>query len=261
MAKAPYRKPALRDLSGVSREELEELIIGLVERGDLPAETVHCRLDDIRELAGERAKLVLDRDKYLTTEQQEQLLITVKARFEDNTYRHESIEWAKVQSKLEANPQKMWSLNEMERTGGEPDVVGYYEKTGEYIFYDCSMESPEGRRNICYDREGQEVAERRGSQPNGNAVDIAAAMGIEILTPDQYREFLDLEGVGKEAWAWSKTSAVDRETWTWLKTSAETRESGVALRGHRFDRGMITVSHTNAFNHDVSGAFRGSLRV
>ena len=126
----------------------------------------------------------------LSPEQHEEILGTLKARFEKNMNRHKGLEWAKVQAKLEANTEKLWSLNEMERTGGEPDVIGHDKKTGEYIFYDCSAESPKGRRSVCYDREALES--RKEHKPQNNAIDMAAAMGIEILTEEQYRELQKL---------------------------------------------------------------------
>src|ERR687893_3236882 len=129
--------------------------------------------------------------KELSPEQREELLRALKARFERNMNRHKGLEWAKVQAKLEANTEKLWSLNEMERTGGEPDVVGHDEKTGEYFFYDCSAESPKGRRSVCYDREGQEA--RKEHKQENNAIDMAAAMGIELLTEEEYRELQKLE--------------------------------------------------------------------
>ena len=128
----------------------------------------------------------------LSPEQGEELLKTLKARFEKNMSRHKGLEWAKVQAKLEAHPEKLSSLNAMESTGGEPDVVGYDNRTGEYIFYDCSAESPKGRRSVCYDGEGQEAREKKGVHPAGNAMDMAAAMGIELLTEEQYRELQEL---------------------------------------------------------------------
>src|SRR4030043_1704689 len=142
--------------------------------------------------------------KELSPEQREELLRALKARFEKNMNRHKGLEWANVQAKLEANPKKLWSLNEMERTGGEPDVVGHDQKTGETIFYDCSAESPQGRRNICYDREGQEAREKRGVHPEGNAIDMAAAMGIELLTEEQYRELQKLGEFDTKTSSWGK---------------------------------------------------------
>ena len=129
-------------------------------------------------------------NRKLSTEQCEELLTTLKSRFEKNMKRHQGLEWAEVQAKLKANTEKLWSLNEMERTGGEPDVVAYDNETGEYIFYDCSAETPIGRRNICYDREGLES--RKNNKPENNAIDMAAAIGIEILTEEQYRELQKL---------------------------------------------------------------------
>src|SRR4030066_1764920 len=128
--------------------------------------------------------------KVLSPEQREELFRALKARFEKNMNRHKGLEWAKVQAKLEANTEKLWPLNEMERTGGEPDVVGHDKKTGEYVFYDCSAESPKGRRNVCYDREAQES--RKEHKPKDNAIDMAAAMGIELLTEKEYRELQKL---------------------------------------------------------------------
>ena len=150
--------------------------------------------------------------KELSPEQREELLNTLKTRFENNMDRHERLEWADIQAKLEANAEKLWSLNEMERTGGEPDVVGYDKKTGEYIFYDCSAESPEGRRNVCYDREGLEA--RKSFKPENNAVDMAAAMGIALLTEEQYR-------------ALQKLGNFDMKTSSWIKTPFGISESSV----------------------------------
>src|SRR5512141_1047530 len=129
---------------------------------------------------------IISNKKELSREQRKELLSTLKARFEKNMNRHKCLEWAKVQARLEANPEKLWSLNEMERTGGEPDVVGHDKKTGEYIFYDCSAESPTGRRNVCYDREALDA--RKANKPENDAMEMAAAMGIELLTEEQYRK-------------------------------------------------------------------------
>src|SRR5665811_606038 len=152
--------------------------------------------------------------KELSPEQREELLRVLKARFEKNMNRHKGLEWAKVQAKLEANTEKLWSLYEMERTGGEPDVVGHDNKTGEYIFYDCSAESPKGRRSICYDREGLES--RKEFKPENNAVDMAATMGIELLTEEQYREL-------------QKLGTFDSKTSSWVKTPFEIRNLGGAI--------------------------------
>jgi hypothetical protein len=150
----------------------------------------------------------------LSPEQREELLRVLKARFEKNMTRHKGLEWARVQAKLEANPEKLWSLNEMERTGGEPDVVGHDKTTDEYIFYDCSAESPKGRRSICYDREALEA--RKEHKPDGNAMDTAEAMGIELLTEEQYRHLQTL-------------GTFDTKTSSWVKTPSEIRELGGAL--------------------------------
>ena len=185
--------------------------------------------------------------KELSPEQREELLRALKARFEKNMNRHKGLEWAKVQAKLEANTEKLWSLNEMERTGGEPDVVGHDKKTGEYIFYDCSAESPKGRRNVCYDREGQEAREKRGVHPKGNAIDMAAAMGIELLTEEQYREL-------------QKLGTFDTKTSSWVITPSDIRKLGGALFCDR-RYGNVFVYHNGADSYYGARAFRGSLRV
>jgi hypothetical protein len=169
----------------------------------------------------------------------------LKARFEKNTSRHKGLDWAQVQAKLKANAEKLWSLNEMERTGGEPDVAGHDKKTGEYIFYDCSAESPKGRRSLCYDREALES--RKENKPKGNAVDMAAAMGIELLTEEQYRELQKLGGF-------------DAKTSNWVKTPSNVRKLGGALFcDRRYD--TVFVYHNGAESYYAARAFRGSLRV
>jgi hypothetical protein len=185
--------------------------------------------------------------KELSPEQREELLSALRARFEINMNRHKGLEWAKVQAKLEANTEKLWSLNEMERTGGEPDVVGHDKKMGEHIFYDCSAESPKGRRNVCYDREGQEAREKRGVHPEGNAIDMAAAMGIELLTEEQYREL-------------QKLGNFDTKTSSWVKTPSDIRKLGGALFADR-RYGHVFVYHNSAPSFYGVRAFRGSLRV
>ena len=183
--------------------------------------------------------------KALSPEQREELLKTLKTRFEKNMDRHESLEWAKVKAKLEANPEKLWSLNEMERTGGEPDVVGYDKKTGEYIFFDCSAQSPKSRRSFCYDREALES--RKEHKPKDSAMDAAAAMGVELLSEEQYREL-------------QKLGEFDTTTSSWIKTPPEIRKLGGALFcDRRFN--TIFVYHNGAESYYAARAFRGSLRV
>src|SRR6202795_5041845 len=156
--------------------------------------------------------------KEFSTKHREELLNTLKARFEKNINRHKGLEWAKVKAKLEANAERLWSLNEMERTGGEPDVVGHDKKTGEYIFFDCSAESPKGRTSVCYDREG--LDSRKEHKPKNNALDMAAAMGIELLTEEQYQEL-------------QKLGEFDMKTSSWVKTPADIRKLGGALYAER----------------------------
>jgi hypothetical protein len=183
--------------------------------------------------------------KELLPEQREELLRALKTRFEKNMNRHKGLEWALVQSKLEANSEKLWSLNEMERTGGEPDIAGHDIETGEYIFCDCSAESPNGRRNVCYDREGLEA--RKAFKPEDNAIDMAAAMGIELLTEDQYRE---LQKLGK----------FDTKTSSWVKTPSDIRKLGGALFADR-RYGRVFIYHNSATSYYGVRAFRGSLRI
>lgn len=183
--------------------------------------------------------------KNLSPEQHEELFRTLKARFEKNMNRHKSIEWAKVQAKLEANPEKLWSLYEMERTGGEPDVVGFAKETGEYIFYDCSAESPKGRRSVCYDREAQES--RKEHKPENNAVDMAAAMGIELLTEEEYREL-------------QKLGNFDAKTSSWIKTPSEIRNLGGAVFAD-FRYNTVFIYHNGAESYYGARAFRGSLKI
>jgi len=183
----------------------------------------------------------------LSPEQGEELLKTLQVRFEKNLNRHKGLEWPKIQAKLEAHPEKLSSLNAMESTGGEPDVVGYDKKTGEYIFYDCSAESPKGRRSICYDREGQEEREKKGVHPAGNAVDLAAAMGIELLNEDQYREL-------------QKLGEFDTKTESWIQTPTDIRKLGGALFCDR-RYGHVFVFHNSAPSFYAARGFRGSLRV
>ncbi|WP_156289377.1 DUF4256 domain-containing protein [Oceanobacillus salinisoli] len=184
-------------------------------------------------------------NKELPLEKRKELLNTLKARFEKNKNRHQSLEWAKIQAKLEANPEKLWSLYEMERTGGEPDVIGHDKKRGEYIFYDCSAESPKGRRSVCYDREALES--RKKHKPENNAMEMAADMGIELLTEEQYRELQELGNF-------------DTKTSSWVKTPATIRKLGGALFcDRRYD--TVFVYHNGAESYYAARGFRGLLRV
>jgi hypothetical protein len=183
--------------------------------------------------------------KQLSSQQRQELLRTLKARFEKNMNRHQGLEWSKVQTKLEANAEKLWSLHEMERTGGESDVVGHDKKTGEYIFYDCSAESPKARRSICYD--GEALQSRKENKPADSATDMALAMGIELLTEEQYREL-------------QKLGDFDTKTSSWVKTPSAIRKLGGALFcDRRFD--TVFVYHNGAESYYAARAFRGSLRV
>ena len=183
--------------------------------------------------------------KELGSEQRKELLGALKARFEKNMNRHKGLEWAKVHAKLDAKREKLWSLGEMERTGGEPDVVGEDKDTGECIFFDCSSESPNGRRSICYDREA--LDSRKEHKPENSAMDLAAAMGIELLTEDQYREL-------------QKLGNFDTKTSSWLTTPPDIRRLGGAIFGDR-RFGRVFVYHNGAQSYYSARGFRGSLRV
>jgi len=187
----------------------------------------------------------MENRKELSAEQREELIKTLKVRFEKNKSRHTGLEWANVQSKLEANADKLWSLGEMERTGGEPDVIAHDNTTDEYIFYDCSAETPKGRRSFCYDREALES--RKEFKPENNAIDLATAMGIELLTEEQYRE---LQTLGK----------FDMKTSSWVKTPAEIRKLGGAIFCDcRYDH--VFTYHNGAESYYAVRGFRGLLRV
>jgi hypothetical protein len=190
-------------------------------------------------------KKITSDKKELSPEQREELLGALKARFEKNMNRHKDLEWPKVQEKLEANPEKLWSLNEMERTGGEPDVVGHDNKTGEYIFCDCAAESPKGRRSVCYDREALEA--RKEHKPKNNAVDMAASVGIELLMEEQYRELQEMGNF-------------DTKTSSWVKTPSGIRKLGGAIFcDRRYDH--VFVYHNGAESYYAARGFRGSLRI
>jgi hypothetical protein len=183
--------------------------------------------------------------KELSPQQREELLSALKARFEKNMKRHKGLEWAKVKGRLDANAEKLWSLNEMDISGGEPDVVGQDKKTGEYIFYDCSAESPKDRRSLCYDNEA--LVSRKEHKPENNAIDMAAAIGIEILTEEQYRELQEL-------------GDFDTKTSSWVHTPTAIRELGGALFcDRRYDH--VFLYHNGAESYYAARAFRGSLRV
>jgi len=183
--------------------------------------------------------------KELSRDQREQLLRKLKVRFEKNMNRHEGLEWAQAQAKLDANAEKLWSLSEMERTGGEPDVVGRNKKTGEYIFYDCSAESPNGRRSVCYD--GDALESRKANKPADSAVDMACAMGIELLTEEQYREL-------------QKLGNFDTKTSSWVKTPSEIRKLGGAIFCDcRFN--TVFTYHNGAESYYAARGFRAWLKV
>jgi Protein of unknown function (DUF4256) len=192
-----------------------------------------------------KAKTEMQRARNVNAKQREELLRALKVRFEKNMTRHRGLEWADVQAKLEANPEKLWSLHEMERTGGEPDVVGHDKNTGEFIFYDCSAESPKGRRSLCYDREALEA--RKEHKPKDAAMDVAAAMGIELLTEEQYRE---LQNLGE----------FDTKTSSWVKTPSEIRKlDGALFCDRRYDH--VFVYHNGAESYYAARGFRGLLRI
>ena len=181
----------------------------------------------------------------LSTKQRDELLGILKARFEKNMNRHKGLEWAKVQAKLAANAEKLWSLSEMENTGGEPDVVGFDKKAGEFVFYDCSAESPKGRRSVCYDREALEA--RKENKPKDSAINMAAAMGVELLTEEQYREL-------------QKLGEFDLKTSSWIQTPADIRKLGGALFCDR-RYNTVFLYHNGADSYYAARAFRGSLKV
>jgi len=187
----------------------------------------------------------MNNNKKLSPERPEELLRILKERFEKNMNRHKGLEWAKVQAKLQANPEKLWSLSQMEKTGGEPDVVGHDKKTGEYVFYDCSVESPKGRRSVCYDRDALEA--RKEHKPKDSAINMAAVMDVELLTEEQYREL-------------QKLGDFDTKTSSWVKTPSEIRKLGGALFcDRRYDH--VFTYHNGADSYYAARGFRGSLKV
>ena len=188
---------------------------------------------------------ISSKKKKLSPDQREELLRTLKARFEKNMTRHKGVEWAGVQARLESNSEKLWSLDEMEKTGGEPDVVGHNKKTGEYVFYDCSAESPKGRRSLCYDRKA--LDSRKEHKPENNAIELAASMGIDLLTEEQYREL-------------QKLGNFDLKTSSWVMTPAAIRKLGGALFcDRRYD--TVFLYHNGADSYYAARGFRGSLKV
>ncbi|MEZ4791971.1 MAG: DUF4256 domain-containing protein [Gelidibacter sp.] len=183
--------------------------------------------------------------KELTTQQKEELLKTLKARFDSNMHRHKGMDWTKVQARLEINPKKLWSLDTMEASGGEPDVVGQNTKTGEFVFFDCAAESPKGRRSICYDQKALET--RKEHKPKDSAIGMATAMGIDILTEEQYREL-------------QKLGTFDTKTSSWLKTPVDIRNLGGAIFGD-YRYGTTFIYHNGAESYYAARGFRGSLKV
>jgi hypothetical protein len=247
MAESAHRKPDLKDLSKISRTNLEALVSRLVEKGQVSAEVINGELDSIRETTGERVKAISETEKQLSPEDQEALLGTLKSRFETNRKLHEKVKWNDVEKSLKADPEKLWSLQQLESTGGEPDVIA--EEQGEFVFGDCSAESPKGRRNVVFDKEAEEYLKKNfpNEKYNGNAADMAAAYGVDFMDKEQYR-------------ALQKKLPVDKNTWSWLKTPADIRKSGLALYGGRYD-GDVYVDQRNAYLRTDPGAFRASLRV
>jgi Protein of unknown function (DUF4256) len=207
--------------------------------------TTYFKAIDRKETQQYKETFMKSSKKELPAKQREELLKAVKARFERNMHRHEDLEWNKVRAKLQATTEKLWSLNEMERTGGEPDVVGHDEKTGEYVFYDCSAESPKGRTSLCYDREA--LDSRKEHKPKNSAMDMAAAMGIELLTEEQY---LELQKLGD----------FDTKSSTWVKTPSDIRKLGGALYCDR-RYGRVFVGHNGAQSYYSGRGFRCWLKI
>ena len=245
-----YRKSGLKP---ASESDLVSALHRLLEKRPELASEINRELEEInavREDTNAKAMTVYETDKrQLSIEQKKELLDVLKTRFESNMYRHYSMKWVDVFARLEANPEKLWSLNEMERTGGEPDVLDYDEKTGEFIFYDCSIVSPKGRRNLCYDRAGQEKAQNRAQYPAGNAVDMAAEMGIEILTEKQYMRLQSMH---------YEVATLDRGTRSWVKRTGLLRKMYSRPLSRRYNN--PPSEHEIDFHYGWLG-FRGLLRV
>jgi hypothetical protein len=185
--------------------------------------------------------------RMLSVEQRAALISVLRTRFQENMGRHKDLDWVKVEARLKARPDKLWSLHEMERTGGEPDVVGCDRSAGAFILFDCSKETPKGRRNVCYDQEGQDTRERKGVHPAGNALSMAEAMGVDLLTEEQYREL-------------QRLGSFDTKTSSWIRTPANIRTLGGALFADR-RYGHVFVYHNSAPSFYSSRGFRGSLRL
>lgn len=261
MTKSASREPVLKDLSGASYDDLAVLVTRIAESGRVSVEAINGELENIRETTGEKGRAAaetgaLEPERHeLSPEQASILLRTLRARFENKKNMEKGYlerEWNEIQAKLEANPEKLWSLNEMERTGGEPDLVDFDDTTGEYIFYDCSAESPTGRRNCVYDRDAEKRLKKRHPEKeyNGNAVDMAAAMGIEILDPLQYRDKLQRLG------------EFDLNTHNWIKTPVHVRETNNAYYGsNSYHRAFVGKQWYYVDDPLISTGFRGLLRV
>jgi hypothetical protein len=252
MSEKENQKQPLVDLSKAPREDLEATLKYLVESGLVSAEAVNGELDKIRAATGENAIAVsetgpLKPEKVLSPEQQKKLLGFLKSRFELKRGLHDNIQWYDVEKALKAHPDKMWSLQQLEATGGEPDVIG--EENGELIFGDCSAESPSGRRNVVFDMQAEEYLKEHypGEKYNGNAADMVAEYGVDFMDEAQYREL-------------QNKLKLDQHSWSWIKTPADIRKSGFAINGDRI-YGDVFVRKYDAYIHRVGRAFRASLRV
>jgi hypothetical protein len=244
----PHQDERLEIPDDATKVDLEGVLAKLVETGSVSAEEVNDLLDQMRTTTHGHLKSVAEvKEKQLSPEEQKALLGTLKSRFETNRKLHEKVQWADVEKALLAHPEKLWSLRQLEATGGEPDVID--EENGEYVFGDCSTESPSGRRNVVFDKGAEEYLEKQhpNKKCNGNAADMVAEYGADFMTEDQYR-------------ALQEKLTVDCHSWSFLKTHEDIRNSGRALGGSR-DAGYVHVSLGSAYFHDDDGAFRASLRV